>query len=382
MASIRERVNSQGKKSYQVIIRLRGFKPQRATFARKTDAKKWAEATESAMREGRYFKSSESRKHTLADLVERYKRDIIPTKDRYGKNQAAQLDWWKEQLGHELLCDITAPKIAELRDQLLAEKTRRNQLRSPATVNRYLAALSHAFSVAVREWEWVSDNPVAKIRRPKEPAGRTRYLDEEEIKRLMETCRSSDNRFLYPAVLLALSTGMRSAEIMWLRWENIDVARKQQVLHKTKNKERRTIPLAEKVLDALLAIKPFGRNVKGLVFAPRGSEKPASIRNSWEKALKDAHIEDFRFHDLRHTAGSYLAMNNASLLEIAEILGHKTLQMVKRYSHLSDPHTRTVVERMNKKIFEGILGDDDDDPVVKDGGVLFQSVPRVCHGER
>jgi integrase len=81
-------------------------------------------------------------------------------------------------------------------------------------------------------------------------------------------------------------------------------------------------------------------------------DKPTDIRDAWLKAVERAGLEDFKFHDLRHTAASYLAMNGASLLEIAEILGHKTLQMVKRYAHLADSHTAQVVERMNQAVFK------------------------------
>lgn len=373
MASIRERINAQGKKSYEVTIRLRGFPVQRATFSRKTEAKKWAEATESAIREGRHFKTSQSRKHTVEELIERYKRDIIPLKARYGKNQASQLDWWKSQLGPYLLCDVTAGMVAECRDKLLNETTNRKHKRSQATVVRYLAALSHAFSVAMREWEWLNENPVAKVRRPQEPKGRTRFLDESEIKRLLSACRKSSNEFLYPVVALALSTGMRQGEILSLRWEDIDEIRKQLVVHKTKNKERRTIPITASAFEVLMSLKNPEEKARGLVFSKGGSETTVNFRKSWERAVREAAIPDFRFHDLRHTAGSYLAMNNATTLEIAEVLGHKTLQMVKRYAHLSAPHTRSVVERMNEAIFAQQEDDGDDDPVVKERGATWKS---------
>ena len=373
MASIRERVNAQGVKSYQVTIRLRGFPPQSATFSRKTDARKWAESTESAIREGRYFKTSLSRKHTLGELIDRYIEDIIPTKGRFGRDQKTQLEWWKKQIGPYLLCDITPAMIAQCRDRLLAEKTCRNRLRSPATVVRYLAALSHAFSVAIKEWEWMTESPATKVRKPREPEGRTRFLDPTEVKRVLEACRDNPNPLLYPIVVLALSSGMRFSEILGLRWQDIDLERQILILYKTKNKERRTIPIAGLTLGLLSALKPSGQKVQGLVFARKGESKPANIRKSWERAMKVAKIENFRFHDLRHTAGSYLAMNNATTLEIAEILGHKTLQMVKRYAHLSAPHTRDVVARMNEKMFATDSNKDEDEPVVKEGGGVWRS---------
>lgn len=373
MATIVERTLAGGKKSFQATIRLRGYPTQTASFARKTDAKRWAESTEAAMREGRYFKTSESRKHTLGDLVDQYNKDIIPTKGRFGRDQETQLQWWKCQFGPYLLCDITPAMVAEGRDRLLSEKIGPKKLRSPATVVRYLAALSHAFSVAVKEWGWISENPLSRVRKPKEPEGRTRFLDPTEIKRLLEACRENPNSFLYPIVVLALSSGMRFSEILRLRWEDIDLERQLLVLKKTKNKERRTVPLAGPAFQQLQELskgKPAGAR---FVFALEGSKKPVNIRKAWLRAKVEAEISNFRFHDLRHTAASYLAMNGATTLEIAEILGHKTLAMVKRYAHLSAPHTRRVIEGLVGKLFDETPEGGGDEPVVKDGAVLWAS---------
>jgi len=126
------------------------------------------------------------------------------------------------------------------------------------------------------------------------------------------------------------------------------------VLHVTKNNERRVLPLAHHALELMQAQHENRDKISPLVFpSPRDSGRPWESRAAWLTALKKAKIEDFRFHDLRHTAASYLAMNGASTNEIAEVLGHKTLAMVKRYSHLSEVHTAGVVEKMNKKMFEG-----------------------------
>lgn len=358
MASIRKRTNKDGSTSYRVDIRLKGFPPQRATFARLTDAKKWVQQTESAIRENRYFKSAESRKHTFGELVDRYIKDALPTKSAdFEKSQKAKMNWWKEQLGHHVLADVTPSLITECRDRLLAETTKRGITRSPATVNRYLAALSDAFSVAVKEWEWLEDSPMRKVKKPKEPRGRVRFLSEDgERPRLLKACEESSNPYLYPVVVLALSTGMRQGEIMGLTWEDVDLHQGRATLHETKNGERRVVPLSGKALELLKAHAKVRRLDTNLLFPGKNPHKPMDLRSPWEAALKKAGIEDFRFHDLRHSAASYLAMNGASLAEIAEVLGHKTLQMVKRYSHLSEAHTAGVVARMNARIFGGING--------------------------
>jgi len=145
MASIRKRTNKDGTNSYRVDVRLKGFPPQRATFKRLTDAKKWAGQTESAIQENRYFKTAEARKHTFGDLADRYIKETLPKKSESAqKNQEAQIKWWKKQFGHYTHADVKAAQISECREKLLSEPNKRGQLLGPATVNRYLAVLSHA----------------------------------------------------------------------------------------------------------------------------------------------------------------------------------------------------------------------------------------------
>jgi integrase len=191
MATIQARTTKSGKTSYRVQIRLKGYPVQRATFARKTDAKRWATQTEAAIREGRHFKGTEAKRRTLAELIDRYSRDVLPTKKaKTQQPQVGQLAWWREQLGHLTLADVTPALLAEYRDTLTREpipstakdpkKAGPTRYRSPATVNRYMAALSHAFTVAVKEWQWLENNPLLKVTKPKEARGRVRFLSEDE----------------------------------------------------------------------------------------------------------------------------------------------------------------------------------------------------------
>lgn len=355
MATIQERKSSDGKTRYRVIVRLKGCSPQSATFDRKTDAKKWAQDTESAIRDGRHFKTVEAKKHTLTEMVDRYVENVLPLKLKSAKQgQNSQLEWWKKELGHRLLSDVTPALIAECRDKLLAGITFRGTKRAPATVVRYLAAISHVFTIAVNEWGWLEYNPVSKVKRPIEARGRVRFLDDDERTRLLATCQESGNRFLYVIVVLAITTGMRQGEILSLKWKDVDLARSCAVLHETKNGERRTVPIPHFAAQFLIELSKMRRIDTPLVFpGKKDPQKPIDIRNMWDDAVAKAELEDFRFHDLRHTAASYLAMNGATLAEIAEVLGHKTLQMVKRYAHLSEAHTAGVVERMSSKIFAG-----------------------------
>ncbi len=352
MAYIQERKKQDGKTQFRVQIRLKGYPVETATFDRKTDAKQWAQQTESSMREGRYFKTSEAKKHTVAKLVDRYIENVIPTKPKNAKTTTAQLLWWKEQIGHCLLSDLSPALIAEQRDFLLKGTTPKGNTRSPSTVVRYLAALSHALTTAVKEWGWLDDSPMRKVTKPREPRGRIRFLSNCEREALLQACQESTNAYLYPVVVLALSTGMRQGEIMNLRYEDIDIFKSRLTLHETKNGERRSIPLRGLALQLLQKLIAKEKQHIGLLFPSKEDKsKPMDLRFPWEQALKKASITNFRFHDCRHSCASYLLMNGASLAEIAEVLGHKTLSMVKRYAHLSEAHASGVVERMNKQIF-------------------------------
>lgn len=352
MATIQVRKAGGGTTSYRVMVRLKGHPAQSATFRRKTDAKRWAQQTEVAIREGRYFSTSEAQKRTLAELVDRYIEEVLPTSRKGAgdrRNLAAHLRWWSERLGAYTLAKVTPAMIAQQRDRLARESLSGRPI-APATVNRYLQALSHAFTNAVREWGWIENSPVPRVRRLKEPRGRVRFLSDDERGRLLDACRDSDEPRLYPLVLLAVSTGARSGELRALRWPDIDLERGMAVLHHTKNGERRAIPLAGPALEEMKQRSKVRRIDTDLVFAnPQGVA--TFPRKAWNRVLRAAEIEDFRFHDLRHSAASYLAMSGATLAELAEILGHKTLAMVKRYSHLTEQHTSRVVARMNERIF-------------------------------
>ncbi len=350
MATIEQR-KAGSNTTYRVKIRLKGHPPQTATFERKTDARRWAQRTEAAIREGRYFRTTEAEKHTLAELVDRYLRDVMPSKPKSEVDQKRQLLWWKQQLGHYVLADVTAVVIAEHRDRLAGGLTPQGRQRSPATANRYLGALSHALTIAVTELGWLDDNLMRKVRKLKEPRGRVRFLSDDERSRLLEACQAH-SPVLYSIVVLALSTGARRGEILNLTWQDIDLARGMIVLEETKNNERRAIPLQGYALELVKAMKKIRRIDTDLVFPQRHDpRKPLSVHSIWRATVNKAGIEDFRFHDLRHSAASALAMSGASLAEIADVLGHKTLQMVKRYAHLSEQHTAGVVARMNEKIF-------------------------------
>lgn len=361
--------------TYRALIRLRGHPPVTASFERRTDARKWAQATEAAIREGRHFPTHLAKHRTLADLVDRQLEAVKSKRPHDYDRQRGLLGWWKGRIGDYTLDQCTPALLAEYRDKLLRENIGTKEApryRSPATANRYLSALSKAFSDAVREWHWLHDNPLRRVAKEREAPGIVRYLSDEERERLLAACRKSELPALYLIVMLALTTGMRRGEILGLRWPDVDLERRIIILNKTKNRDRRSVPIVPEALELLrehgrvrrldddrifraIERKPGRRKLK----QPQPAAEAGRLKKSetlwfdeyWYAALEKAKVADFRFHDLRHTAASYLAMSGATTAEIAAVLGHRTLQMVKRYAHLSDQHTGAVIERMTRKFF-------------------------------
>lgn len=352
MASITKREGKKGT-TYKVTIRMKAYPTQTETFKKLTDAKRWAIDTESAISQGKHFKTIEAKKHTITDLIDRYIKSELPKKPKSEDKQKAQLEWWKQQIGCKTLLDITTPVLVECKELLLQGTTYRGTIRSGATANRYLAALSHVFTKACTEWGWMETNPLSKVSREKESQGRVRFLSDDERNRLLEACNNSRNQQLYLIVMVALSTGARQGEILGLTWEDVSFEQRRIILRDTKNGETRAVPLVGEAFSRFKDYSKIRRIDTQLVFPRAGikGNQSMSIREAWDNAISNAQIENFRFHDLRHSCASYLAMNGATLAEIAEVLGHKTLQMVKRYAHLSEQHTLSVVERMNLKIF-------------------------------
>ena len=237
MATIDVRKGEDGKTVYRVRIRRKGYSTQTATFNTRSEAKKWIAVTEGAIFEKRHFNIRESTKHTLGDAIERYMREVLPHKSTSSITmQTLELRWWKKKWDSTLLTDITPAMIADARDTLA--KGRKN-----STVNRYLAALSHTFTIAVREWGWIEDHPVLKVRKLKEPRGRVRFLSDEERALLLNSCKASKNRYLFTIVILALSIGGRKNELMSLQWNDIDFKRGMITFRETKNGETRSVPL-------------------------------------------------------------------------------------------------------------------------------------------
>jgi integrase len=340
--------------SYRVRIRMKGGQYFDRSFKSKTLAKKWKRDMESAIEHDRYEFTNPAMKHTLTELIDLYISRVLPSKPKNAKNTLRHLLWWKQELGHLLLAQIRPSLIAEKRDELLAGFVRDGKLRSPSTVVRYLSSLSHVFSKAVKEWEWLRENPVFKIEKPRQAQGRKRVLDEVEQKKLLQACEESGSKDLFLVVALALGTGMRKGEIMCLRWKDISFSDGKAIifLEKTKNGRPRSI-LITGLLLSLLQNRRANQRGNSLLFpSPNCPSRPIDIRSAWEKALDKAGIKGFVFHGLRHQAASCAATIENNPLVIGELLGHETLQMTRHYVHLPSVHMHAMVEALQTKVFQ------------------------------
>lgn len=346
---IEKRLRKDGKISYRARVVQHG-KLKTKTFATQTKAKIWGQKLEPMLREDPSLLGFETNKRTFGDFVDRYIEKELPKDPKSLAKAKLHLLWWKKHLGKQILSYITPPMLAELRDKLMTEMTYRGRLRSSSTANRYIATLSKAFNVAVKEWAWLKENPFKKITRPKEGKARDRFLEKDEIQTLLAASKKVNSDHLYPFVLFALSTGARKGEILNLEWADIDFQRSVATFRETKNGESRSVSLNPSLV-ALLCKERLRRAIfSRFVFPSKDGKKPADIRTAWENAVKLSGLRAVTIHSLRHTCASHLAMQGASTLEIAAILGHRTLAMVKRYSHLSTSSTAAALNRMNEEV--------------------------------
>ena len=212
----------------------------------------------------------------------------------------------------------------------------------PAYINKITNVIKHMFTKAL-DWEMITEEDLKRVRKVKLLKGETkrlRYLSEEEAQRLINNCEG----YLKSIVIAALNTGMRKGEILGLTWDRIDLNNRLILLDKTKNGERREIPINQTLYDTL---RKLPRHISGYVFTnPKTGKAYDNLKRSWQGALRRSHIIDFHFHDLRHTFASWLVMKGVDLTTVKELLGHKDIKMTLRYSHLSKPHVKNAVENL------------------------------------
>jgi len=317
MATITARKDQDGITiGWQAIVRKKGYPSQSRTFRAKRDAEAWARLTESAMERGLWQNQSDADSTTLVDALDRYGREVSCLK-KSGKIELYRIGTLKtDKIARLHLSRIRGADIAEYRDRRLAAGL------SESSVRLELALISNLFTVAMKEWRMEGlRNPVLAVRKPAPGKARDRRLLPDEEKRLLAECAPP----LKAIILFALETGMRRGEIQKLLWKDVDLGKCTAKLLDTKNGDDRIVPLSTR---AIAILKSLPRNINGKVFPS------ADISHSFAAACHRAGIEDLRFHDLRHEATSRLFEKGFNPMEVSAITGHKTLQMLKRYTHL------------------------------------------------
>ena len=325
MPTFVQRKGPGGKRVWQALVRRRGYPQQTRTFDTKGEAEGWASTLESEMSRGVFVSRTEAEGTTLAEALNRYRTEIIPQKKNVDR-EARRVNGLIHMLGP------LAPRfLASIRgkDIMSFIKTRQAGGAGPNTVRLDLALLSHLFNTARTAWGMESlTNPVdlVKGQRPKLPGGRDRRLVNDEQAHLMAAAATYGGE-IGPIITWAIETAMRRGEIAAMRWEHLDRKDRVLLIPETKNGTPRRVPLSVTALSVLDALP---RRIDGRVWGMR----PDSISQAFERVCKSAGIEGLTFYDLRHEATSRLFEKGLEIMEVKTITGHKTLQMLLRYTHL------------------------------------------------
>lgn len=335
MASFRTRPGPGGRRVWQVRIKKQGYPEMARTFDLKTEAQVWAKQIESEMDRGVFVSRTEAEGTTLAEALDRYLREITPAKKPSTQS--------RETIRARVIAGASLARrsLASIKGSDIATFIRGRQAEGLGanTIRLDLALLSHVFTVAGSAWGMESlGNPVKRIRgqRPKLPGGRTRRLVDDEYQRLVEAASGDQGGKIGPIITWTVETAMRRGEIASMRWEHLDRKARVLLLPETKNGTPRRVPLST---AALVVLDALPRRLDGKVWGMR----PDSISQAFERVCKAAGVEGLTFHDLRHEATSRLFEKGLGLMEVASITGHKTVQMLKRYTHL---RAEDLVERL------------------------------------
>ncbi len=322
--------------SWKGVVRKSGWPIKTKTFRVKRDATDWARRVEDEMVRGVFIDRASSHRHTLSAALDRYLAEVTPTKKpSTAATEKRRAKILKKYLGNYSLTALTPERIGQYRDQ------RTREGKSATSVRLELALLSHLYTTAIREWRLgLVGNPVSMVRKPAPAPGRNRRLKPTEEKRLLKACDAQSNPMLGWIVRMAIHTGMRQGEIESLTRDQANLRRRTIKLTETKNGSARTVPLSKDAADVLRAamnnpVRPIDTT---LIFFGEpgrdGKRRPYVFKPAWFKALRSAKISGLRFHDLRHEAVSRLVEAGLADQEVAAISGHKSMQMLKRYTHL------------------------------------------------
>ncbi|APG86142.1 integrase family protein [Sinorhizobium americanum CCGM7] len=302
------------------------MKPRCKSFDTKQEAEKWARDLEAQVdRFGAAPDTKILESTTLGELLERYQREVSPTK-RGSVQEIQRIDVLRRHdLAYRTMVGLGQQDIASFRDERLRSV-------APSTAVRELAILSHVIEVAIRDWGLpLARNVVKLVRRPVIRNERSRRLTGDEEQRLLDGCDAGQIPFLKTIVILAIETGMRRGEILGLKWSDISQNRRVITLTMTKNGSGREVPLSQRAFQALSEWRGHGDVDQSTIFPM----KAGTLEQAWRRLLARSNVKALRFHDLRHEGVSRLFERGLNMIEVSSISGHKELRMLKRYTHLS-----------------------------------------------
>jgi len=335
---------------HQMIVEVyrngrRFFKSK--TFKSKREALDWEKKFLYEIDSGLVTKES-LKKRRLSAAIEKYISTVLPLKPKNAHNVTQHLQWWNKQIGAYSLTEVGPAVLAECRDLLLTEIGLSGKIRKNNTVIRYIASISIVLEYCVKEWMWIPLNAARSIKKPKTGIGKTRFFDQDEVRRIRELCNESESPFLLPIFTTALHTGMRKGEILSLKWANVDLKNKEICLPTSKNGEPRDIPMTEEVFSIFSSIAQSKQiSLSGLIFqSPNDPQRPIDIRSAWERALQKAGIQGGTFHTIRHTTCSYLTQLQIPKILIARIVGHKDSRTTDRYTHGEKEYMREALGKL------------------------------------
>ncbi len=289
--------------------------------------------------EGRFLDIRKNEKIRFEDFAAEYLELHSKVHNKsWKKSDWTNINMLNKYFGSRYLYEITTKDVEKFKfKRLKIDKISHGRL------NRNLACLKSIFNKAI-QWGKAEHNPVKGVKMLPENNMRVRYLEKEEIARLLSNCSG----YIKAIIIVALNTGMRKGEILGLKWQNIDFRRELIYLLDTKNKENREVPMNEMTKEALFKTKRRGNSP--YVFGSENGKRFRDVRKSFFTAMRKSGIINFRFHDLRHSVASHLAMSGVDLNTIREILGHKSLRMTIRYAHLSTQHKKHAVDILNRQM--------------------------------
>lgn len=345
-------------------------------FPFKAEAVAWAEQRERALAIAHDDKTIYAIHRTVGEAIDRYVTEFLPLtriaagqcqtlkekrKREFQKSRLGYLEEWKNRIGGDRLGGLTKDRLSSVRSEMRVQGVLKSGqevevTRSNSTLNRAISHLSVVLGKCVDEWAWLGENPCSKVKSLKEPNGRTRFLDPRT--ELVSLLKAGEQESLRPwrcFVIIEVFAGMRYEEVRTLEWRNVLIESREIILRadQTKTDSPRVIPLRDEVIAALREMRSTAHPEDEYVFQSRDPKRRKrqefmNTRKGLRRLIRAAGLKDFRGHDLRHTFASYLAQSGESLLSIAALCGHSSIETTKRYAHLTKQHLHQSIRGIDR----------------------------------